>query len=119
MNERRDDARRRVCLGGLIETAAYLPEIPCQVRNVSLAGARLRVAPEAILPERIVLRVPMRNETRLGRVVWRSGDAVGLSFAPDAPTAQDDALADRVKAGEAEIVRLRAALVAASGGAIH
>lgn len=80
MKERRDVERRRVLLGGLIETAAFLPEIACTIRNVSLTGARIRIAEGSILPERVVLRVPIRGECRDARVVWRVGDAVGLHF---------------------------------------
>ena len=80
MNERRDETRRRVCLGGQIETAAFLPAIPCMVRNVSLAGAQLRVCPAAILPERLMLYVPVRGERRIARLAWREGDKVGLRF---------------------------------------
>ncbi len=80
MNERRQDARRRVCLGGLIEAAAFLPEIPCTIRNVSLTGAQVRLSSGAILPERIVLTVPMRGEQRLAELVWREGDLAGFRF---------------------------------------
>ncbi|GJD33740.1 PilZ domain-containing protein [Methylobacterium aerolatum] len=80
MDERRQDARRRVCLGGLIEAAAFLPEIPCTLRNVSLTGAQVRVAPGAILPERIVLSVPSRGEQRLAELVWREGELAGFRF---------------------------------------
>jgi hypothetical protein len=87
MIERREDTRRRVCLGGMIETATFLPETPCMVRNVSLAGAQVRVCFTAILPERMVLHVPVRGERRVARVAWREGEWVGLRFeaAGDAP----------------------------------
>lgn len=116
MLERRDDARRRVLLGGWIETAAFLPDLACTVRDVSLTGARLRIAGDAILPGRVILRVPVRGECRLGRVVWRDGESVGLRF--DADDAAVDAQA-AVKAREAEIARLRAALIAAPGEGLH
>ncbi|MFC6792601.1 PilZ domain-containing protein [Methylobacterium komagatae] len=80
MKERRDVERRRVLLGGLIETAAFLPEIACTIRNVSLTGARIRIAEGSILPERVILRVPIRGECREARIVWRDGDSVGLHF---------------------------------------
>lgn len=116
MVERRHDTRRRVCLGGLIETAAFLPEIACTVRDVSLTGARIRIAPGAVLPERVVLRVPIRRECRLGRVVWQAGDAVGLHFEPDGGGPD---MRRQLEADQDEIVRLRAALVAQAGGATH
>lgn len=116
MLERREDARHRVLLGGFIETAAYLPEIPCTVRDVSLTGARIRIARGAILPERVMLRVPIRGECRLGRVVWRDGDAVGLHFETDVGTI---ATRQALKARDAEIAQLRAALIAGPGDVVH
>ena len=116
MLERRDESRRRVLLGGFIETAAFLPEIACTVRDVSLTGARLRLACTAILPDRVTLRVPIRGESRLGRIVWRDGDAVGVQFEAD-----DGTLANRkaLKARDAEIARLQAALIVGPGDAVH
>ncbi|WP_331308405.1 hypothetical protein [Methylobacterium oryzae] len=40
MVERRRTARRRVCLGGRLRVAAFLPEIECTIRDVSLDGAQ-------------------------------------------------------------------------------
>ncbi len=82
MNERRQDSRRRVCFGGQVETAAFMVDTPCMVRDVSLSGARIRIAPGAILPERVVLHVPLRGECRVARLIWREGDMVGLRFEP-------------------------------------
>ena len=114
--ERREDARRRVLFGAFIETAAFLPEIPCTVRDVSLAGVKLRVASGTILPDRVTLRVPIRGECRLGRIVWRDGDHVGLRFETDEASV---AARQSLKARDAEIARLRAALVAGPGEAMH
>ena len=81
MTERRDGARRRVCLGGFVETAAFLPDLPCTVRDVSLDGARIRV--EGRLPAgRIRLSVPIRGEQRIGRVIWQVGNEAGIRFEP-------------------------------------
>ena len=49
MIDRRRTARRRVCLGGRVRVAAFLPELDCTVRDVSLDGAGIRVAAETIL----------------------------------------------------------------------
>ncbi len=116
MLERRDDTRRRVLLGGTVETAACLPQLACTVRDVSLSGARLRIASGAILPERVILRVPIRGECRLGRVVWRDGEMVGLRFEGDDPSEETRTM---MRARDAEIARLRAALVAKPGDAMH
>lgn len=119
MVDRRHDTRRRVCLGGLIETAAFLPEIACTVRDVSLTGARIRIAAETTLPGRVVLRVPLRRECRLGRVVWQAGDMVGLHFEPDEADNGTSAMHRQFQADQDEIARLRAALVARTGGTSH
>ena len=121
MIERRETARRRVCFGALVRPAAFLPDIACTLRDVSLDGARLRLAPGTTLPHRFDLVVPCRGETRRARVVWRSGDAVGLGFerarratAPRADGDRDILL--RLAQGEAEIARLRTALLRAGEG---
>lgn len=119
MIERRETARRRVCLGALVRVAAFLPEIGCTLRDVSLDGARIRLAPGTALPARFDLIVPCRGETRRVRVVWRAGDMAGLGFEEakaDAAT-QDVSPADalrRLAESETEVARLRVAL--ASGG---
>ena len=110
MIERRQTARRRVCLGGFARVAAFLPEIACTLRDVSLGGVRIRVDPSATLPDRFDLVVPCRGQTRRVRVVWRDGDAAGLGF-DDAPSegAPHDLLR-RLAESEAEVARLRSAL---------
>lgn len=99
MIERRVDARRRVLLGGLIETAAFLPPVPCTVRNVSLSGVRIEVAAGAVLPSRLVLHVPLRGQHLTVCVVWREGSAVGLRFEGDLPAPEPGPAtgADRTK----------------------
>lgn len=120
MIERRETARRRVCLGGLVRLAAFLPEIGCTLRDVSLDGTQIRLAPGTALPARFDLIVPCRGETRRVRVVWRADDIAGLGFEEaQADAAQQDASpADalrRLAESEAEVARLRAAL-ASDGG---
>lgn len=116
MIERRETARRRVCLAGLVRVATFLPEIACTLRDVSLDGARIRLPAGTVLPARFDLRVPCRDETRRARIVWRAGDMAGLGFEnlrpdvePDDVTPAD--LLRRLGASEEEVARLRAALV--------
>ena len=121
MIERRETSRRRVCFGGLVRPAAFLPGIACTLRDVSLDGARLWLAPGTTLPHRFELVVPCRGETRSARVVWREGDAVGLTFENAGPVAvaKADGVQDvllRLRESEAEIARLRAALLRADEG---
>ena len=57
-----------------------------------------------------------RGECRLGRIVWRDGDHIGLRFETDEASV---AARQSLKARDAEIARLRAALVAGPGEAMH
>ncbi|MDF2602059.1 MAG: type pilus assembly PilZ [Methylobacterium brachiatum] len=109
--ERRQTARRRVCLDGRVRVAAFLPEIACVVRDVSLGGARIGVPPTAMLPDCFDLFIPCRNETRRAFVAWRAGATIGLGFAQTQAASEPDALARRLADSEAEVARLRAALL--------
>ena len=111
MVEGRRTARRRVCLGGRLRVAAFLPEIECTVRDVSLDGARVRLPAGAGLPDRVELSVPCRGETRRAFVAWRAGESVGLGFAETRAAAEPEAVARRLAASEAEVARLHAALL--------
>lgn len=111
MIERRQTARRRVCLGGRIRIAAFLPEIDCVVRDVSLGGARIGVPVEATLSDCFDLFIPCRNETRRAFVAWRTGATIGIGFAETRAASEPAALARRLADSEAEVTRLRAALL--------
>lgn len=122
MVDRRRTARRRVCLGGRLRVAAFLPDLDCTVRDVSLDGARIRVPADAALPDCIELFIPCRGETRRAFIAWRAGESVGLGFAETGAATQPAAIARRLAASEAEVARLRAALLDGNGtppGRVH
>jgi hypothetical protein len=109
--ERRQTARRRVCLGGHVRVAAFLPEIDCWVRDVSLGGAKIRVPDSATVPDRFDLFIPCRDETRRVFVAWRAGAEIGLGFSETRAASEPEAVARRLAASETEVARLRAALL--------
>ncbi|MDP4004010.1 PilZ domain-containing protein [Methylobacterium sp. NEAU K] len=113
--ERRHTARRRVCLGGHVRVAAFLPEIDCIVRDVSLGGAKIRVPSTATLPDCFDLFIPCRSETRRAWVAWRDGDVFGIGFDVTTAASEPEAVARRLADSEAEVARLRAALMAGNG----
>ena len=118
--ERRQPHRRRVCLGGRVRLAAFLPEIDCIVRDVSLGGAKIRVPVTAMLSDGFDLFIPCRNETRRVWIAWRAGATIGIGF--DATAAEPGAVAGRLADSEAEVARLRAALLAGNSrapGRVH
>lgn len=73
---------------------------PCVVVNLSNEGARIGGINPAEVPEFCMLRVSPRSRLRPCRVMWRSKQAVGLSFA-GAPAA-----AERVPALPPEAARV-------------
>lgn len=111
MIERRQTARRRVCLGGRVRTAAFLPDIDCIVRDVSLDGARIGVLPKVTLPDCFDLFIPCRNETCRAWVAWRAGTMIGLGFEATRAASEPEVVARRLADSESEVARLRAALL--------
>lgn len=88
--ERRHSDRRRACLGGTLRLAAFLPELECRLRDVSLTGARLIVAEDVALPRLVDLTVPRHKLSRRARVVWRNGTHVGLAFLDTVAACEDE-----------------------------
>jgi hypothetical protein len=59
---------------------------PCEIADISEAGARLVLAGECELPERFILLLTRRGEARrLCRLIWRDGLSAGVAF-PAAPS---------------------------------
>lgn len=111
MIERRQTARRRVCLGGRVRVVAFLPDIDCIVRDVSLVGAKISILPEVRLPDCFDLFIPCRNETRRAWVAWRAGTMIGLGFEATRAASEPEVVARRLADSESEVARLRAALL--------
>ncbi|MGH1572894.1 PilZ domain-containing protein [Methylobacterium sp. P31] len=122
MIERRHTARRRVYLGGRVRHVAFLLEIECIVRDVSLEGARICVSADTVLPDCFDLFIPCRDEMRRVFIAWRRETAIGLGFAVTEAASAPEAVARRLAASEAEVARLRAALLGGNGpepGRVH
>lgn len=78
MIERRTIPRLRALKGGLI-IYGTAPTVECVIRNISKAGALLRVAPTGIPDEfTLVIKPEMRKQPC--RVVWRSVNQIGVNF---------------------------------------
>jgi two-component system cell cycle response regulator len=79
-DERRVNARKRVFKGGKIVVNEGRLVLDCSVRDLSEAGARLRVATEFDVPELFELRVFGSGEGRSVRMIWQHGKEVGVEF---------------------------------------
>ncbi len=79
MTERRSLPRRHVLKAAQIEidrSSAF----PCKVRNVTHAGALLRVPSVIGVPDHFELTIDPSDDRQACRVVWRSLDELGVRF---------------------------------------
>ncbi len=84
-NHREREHRQRVLKGATIITSIHNSEIPCVVRNQHTNGAELKVAADAIIPERFSLYVPVDGVAYEALVRWRRNDRVGVQFTGTGP----------------------------------
>lgn len=117
MNERRKFPRHRTLLGAEVSHNPQYSPVRCVVRNLSDQGAQLALDPAAPLPAEIAVNIAVRSQIRPARVVWRRGDAVGVSFAAAPPAAEPISLdlARRLRHSESENRDLRRRLAALGG----
>jgi hypothetical protein len=55
--------------------------ITCTVRNMSTAGAQLIVESPIGIPTEFTLVITSDSDSRVCRVIWRSGSSIGVRFA--------------------------------------
>ncbi|MCJ2079963.1 PilZ domain-containing protein [Methylobacterium sp. J-090] len=113
--ERRRDPRQRSLLGASIQVGPGESTTTCLVRNIGPAGAKLALNEAIPLPAAFPVTIDVRRVTRTANVVWRRGDAVGVSFAPEpaAGTTIPLDLVRALRAIRAENAGLRGRLAAA------
>lgn len=83
MREDEPDRRlrpRELVLKDAIIVVGSDEKISCSVRNQHEKGAELRVATEAVIPDRFLLHVPVDGATYRTVVRWRKKDRLGVQF---------------------------------------
>jgi hypothetical protein len=80
MRERRQSARRRSYLGGVLAFNRRIPNMECLVRNFSPAGAKLEFANSVTLPEIFDLTIRQKQRSLRARLCWQSATEVGVVF---------------------------------------
>ena len=83
VTDRRRHGRRRVLWTARLRVAAE--RIECQVRNISLGGAKVQA------PLELAVGTPVHLESDhhpplFGRIAWRNGDMFGIAFDRQAET---------------------------------
>jgi hypothetical protein len=78
-DQQRARPRRRVLKGGKIVFHKGYSVIDCLVRDLSEAGARLKLGDVVGVPAEFILRVAGAPD-RACRVIWRSAEEIGVEF---------------------------------------
>jgi PilZ domain-containing protein len=80
MGERRKAARSRTLLGGVIAFNRRMSSMDCQVRNISLAGAKVTFTNTAVVSDQFDLTIAHKERSFRARMAWRSIDEAGVEF---------------------------------------
>jgi hypothetical protein len=73
--------RRRTLKGGKIRFRSLGASIDCVIRNLSDTGACLQVESQIGIPDSFELFITDDKSARTCRIVWRSGNRIGVAFA--------------------------------------
>jgi PilZ domain-containing protein len=113
VKERRLSSRQKSFLQGRVYFNNRRSCVDCLVRDYSEHGARLKFSESATVPDAVELFIPNREEMNRARVIWRSGNELGVSFGEDiqspsiAPDSAQGDLPARVQKLEGEVAALK------------
>jgi hypothetical protein len=80
MQERRAQPRHRTLKAGKIVFNHHFSVVDCTVRNLSAAGARLRVPSTVGIPDDFDLLIEPERAPRACRVAWKNEHDLGIVF---------------------------------------
>jgi len=83
MKKRKDHPRLAADIPADIIVPGRVAVAPCQIVEVSPAGARLHLSTSWALPRRFSFRLAGATRIFDSTVVWRQGDQLGIEFRPD------------------------------------
>ncbi|WP_029032805.1 PilZ domain-containing protein [Salinarimonas rosea] len=132
-SEQRTAPRRRALVAARIRYGGGAVTVDCVVRNISDTGAKIDLSEGVTLPEHFEIVIPQMNAVHRAELRWRRGSEAGIAFldaaegehradagplaqASTAPTPSEAALKARIRALEAEVVRLRERILELGGG---
>lgn len=82
-DDRRDRQRTQIQRNAKIMVPHRSPTLHCTVQNITGAGACLKLANTANVPEYFELTFEIGRTRRACRVVWRTADMLGVTFEQD------------------------------------
>jgi hypothetical protein len=110
--------RSRALLGARVVFNEGRTSADCQIRNLSITGARISVSASVVLPHEFLLAIPSRGQTCKVELRWRKADAAGVRFLDQVSMNENDATAlirmthEELRAEVSLLRRQRAELVA-------
>ncbi|MGN6310599.1 MAG: PilZ domain-containing protein [Xanthobacteraceae bacterium] len=117
MLERRTEMRTRTFLGGVIAFDRRYSTVACQVRNLTQAGAYIRIESTAAIPAEFDFSIPARGRSFRAQLVWRDEEAAGLRFtSPAESTVTPLDYAIKLRTCERENVDLKRRIADLSAG---
>lgn len=78
---RRSHARHRVLKEGIVSFNRDCSTMPCQIRDISATGAKLRIDDPSRLPRHFHLHIPMDGVKYAVEVRWLKSPVCGVQFA--------------------------------------
>lgn len=108
MQDRRQNVRDKVLLGGVAEIREIGSTMDCVVRNFSESGACVEFDAHTNLPDEISLTIKRKGRSYLARMIWRHANRVGLAFramVTDPPADDFDARLRRSEQKKRELQR--------------
>jgi hypothetical protein len=80
MSERRREQRQLTLKTAKIKSLDSRPDIDCAILDISAGGARILLPAAVDLPDTFYLAIDPDGRIKICRVVWKSGNGVGVSF---------------------------------------
>lgn len=78
--DHRREERSRTLMSGRVIYNNGRSVLDCQIRNLSVGGAKLNLSAAVTLPVYVQLEIPSRNAIFKAMLRWRAGDNAGLEF---------------------------------------
>ncbi|MGO9132756.1 MAG: PilZ domain-containing protein [Methylovirgula sp.] len=88
------------------------PELECDVRDLTLKGARLTLPAEIALPQRLTVVLPGWGDVRAAQLRWQEGNVIGVAFGPDEKTSGAQTLYPDIFALQVQVAELARTLSA-------
>ncbi|HSL80864.1 MAG TPA: PilZ domain-containing protein [Pseudolabrys sp.] len=112
--------RARTLLGGVIAFNNHASTMDCQVRNLSIGGAKVTFSNTAAVPDQFDLKIARKERSFRARMIWRAPNEAGVAFLSeynqDVPVPLEWAKRLRDCEAEKAILRKRVARLSGRGG---